>query len=377
MRSIIQTKCDFGCSACRPMKDLTSSLENIESRMSGLTVHALQTMGYKRLGLSERLSAKFTRLDVFSIQGITLGVPSVPPVTGVIDDISFKVGIGSSVNEICMDLVDEEFVEDELLWREDARSMPPFLVLCLGPTEEFVASGGFFKEDCGDIETYDSFSAVKLELQIKFDKVVPSLLTSLSRSFENEGIYPCVIHKAKSINGRTPDGRKVNDWNLEIRGAVCSVMEINKERSSEILKHSVEKIGSLDEDFAKNFYEASCESDPLKRFLSFFWALERIIHISFEKIDHKAAVSRLLLEFPKMSKSGRELLGEHRKSWSNIRQKFIWCSLQKWVHLTDEDVEKFVELKEVRDKISHGRLSAPDAASIKNIEDFVLRVIAN
>ncbi|MCI5122957.1 MAG: hypothetical protein D3925_00400 [Candidatus Electrothrix sp. AR5] len=38
----------------------------------------------------------------------------------------------------------------------------------------------------------------------------------------------------------------------------------------------------------------------------------------------------------------------------NLAQRFHWCALLVWSQLVDQDVEDFLEIKKVRDKLTHG-----------------------
>jgi hypothetical protein len=345
--------------------------------MATLSNYALEAMGYKTLDPGEKLTAKFTRVDVFALQGISLNEPYSLPVADSINGVPFKMGFGSSLNEVCMQLVGDDFVEDEEQWKKDTQSIPPFLLLSFGPTSEHVSATAYCNEIEGKIVTYDSFAEAQEELRTQFDAVVPALLTSLSLSFRSEGRTVRFLHRTAAVVGETLGGKKVIDWRLKVNGEAFVSTGITEEKVVQLSASALKTAKTLDKEISKFFFQASAEKDPLKRFLNFFFCLERLVHSTFSNIDHQAAVSSLLVGHPSIAESGQKLLAGHRDSWKDLRNKFIWCAMHEWPHLTDADVEQFERLKYVRDRISHGKLSAPDAAAVADIEKLALHILGS
>ncbi|WP_422031378.1 hypothetical protein [Roseovarius sp.] len=341
----------------------------------GLSKSALESLGYKPLAPSESVKGTFTRIDVLVIQGITLNAAYLPPFEEEINGISFRIGIGDSLNEVCKQLVGEEFVDDEEHWKKETKSTPPFMLLLFGPTSEYVGSATHYKEHEGQIETYDSFSEARNELSKQSDAVVPSLLTSLSVTFSSS--YERLVRflpRECVVVGKSLDGKTIRDWRIDFKGTAFASMAVDKGQVTEKAIQSITKAKTLDKKIAKFYYLGSIEKDPLKRFLYFFLSLEVLVHSSFKEIDHRAAVSSLLSNHPHAKDSGQKLLETHRDSWQNLRHRFVWCIMHKWTHLTDADVQQFGRLKAVRDKISHGSLTEPDAATVREIEALMLRI---
>lgn len=325
--------------------------------MAQLSNYALEAMGYSLIGPSEKLNAKFTRVDVFSIQGISLRAPVLPQMQSKMNGISFRMAMGASLNEVCMQLVDDNFAEDEGKWKRETQFLPPYLLLTFGPTKEFNCSATHCKEESGAITTYDGFRDAKVELQEQYDAVVPPILTALSLCFSGDGSSVRFPHRATAIVGESIDGKKVYDWRLRFDAQASVSIAVSGENAAETMALALEKVKELNRNFVAFFHLGSAEMDPLKKFLNFFLSVERIIHSAFSEIDHRAAVSSLMVGHPKIARSGQKLLDAHRDSWKDLKNKFIWCAMHKWTHLTDDDVDLFERLKSVRDGISHGKLS--------------------
>src|SRR6056297_207828 len=337
-----------------------------------LTSYALESMGYKALGPSESLTGTFTRVDVFVVEGITLDAPCLPSLEACINSVPFKMGLGTSLNEVCRQLVGDDYVDDEEQWKKDKRSSPPFLLLSFGPSREYVGSGTHFKESEELLETYDCFREAKKELKKQSDAVVPSLLTSLTLNFSSAERLVKFLPLSSAFCGKSKEGKKIFDWYLEVSGGAIACKRFDDNSAEERTASAVKIAKTFDRETAQFYYRGSTEKDPLKRFLHFFLCVERLVHSTFSKIEHREAVSSLLSGHATTETSGQKLLAAHRDSWKDLRNRFIWCVMHKWTHLSDADVEQFEQFKSVRDRISHGKQSAPDGATVTDIEAFVI-----
>jgi hypothetical protein len=172
-----------------------------------VSTHGLEAMGFKALGQNETVTGTFTRIEIFEVQGFTLGAPCFQPIEDEISGIPFKFGFGASLNAVCKMLVGDVYTEDEEQWKKDTRSSPPYMLVAVGPTDEHVGSGSYFKEDQDDIFTFDSFSKAREELSEQVDKVVPTLLTALSLTFSSDELPVRFIPRDYHIFGKSADGR--------------------------------------------------------------------------------------------------------------------------------------------------------------------------
>jgi hypothetical protein len=287
------------------------------------------------------------------------------------------VGLGASLNEVCRQLVGDDFTEDEEKWKNEKRCNAPFLVVAFGPTKEYTCLTTHFKEHEGNIETYDGFREAKEDLRRQSDAVVSSLLTSFNLSFSSAEQLVCIAPIDSAISGRSLDGRRINDWSFKLRSEACVSKRMDNVAVMEKMNFAIHNSKCFGGEVASFFYRGSLEKDPLKRFLYFFFCVERLVQSTFSDIDHPAAVSSLLSGHARMEVSGQKLLAEHRYSWKELTNRFIWCAMQKWTHLLDADVKKFEELKSIRDKLSHGTLSEPPNGAVTGIEVLALRILSD
>lgn len=339
-----------------------------------ITNHGLEAMGYETMGPSECLRGTFTRIEIFSIQGMALETTSLAPISENINGVRFKLGFGSSLNEVCRQLIENDYVDDEEQWKKDTRSRAPFMILLFGPTDEHIGTGTHFQNHGDIIATYDSFQKAKQELSRQVDAVVPSLLASLSINFANEEHKLSFPHCQSTVSGKTPDGKKILDLKFDISATVIVSRSMHEAELSKILASSFSMAKRIDNDIAHFYYNGLNESDPLKRFLNFFLFIERSIHQTFKKIDHDVGASNLLSQHEHVSIYGKKLFNTQRNSWSDLRSRFIWCIMHKWIHLTDLDGENFDHLKGVRDNISHGAISEPKSEDVAAIEALAVRI---
>jgi hypothetical protein len=168
--------------------------------------------------------------------------------------------------------------------------------------------------------------------------------------------------------------RSINDVRLTLSSRGYVSRKLDEVALNAATALSLKKAQALDPKIAKFYYLGSNEDDPLKRFLYFFLFVERLVHSTYSGIDHGAAVSSLLAGYARVGGYGKILLDANRNSWNNLRNRFIWCVMHRWTHLTDADIDQFEKLKAVRDEIAHGTRSAPDGAAVISIEVLVQRL---
>ena len=132
--------------------------------------------------------------------------------------------------------------------------------------------------------------------------------------------------------------------------------------------------GEIDAKVARFYHLALNESDPLKRFLYFFLAIEIQTHATFSAIDHQQNLANLVVVPTRAAASAKVLFGEQRNSWRALKERFVWCVLCVWTHLSDSDVQELSGLKAVRDKIAHGSIAVPPDASVSAAEKLATKL---
>lgn len=114
--------------------------------------------------------------------------------------------------------------------------------------------------------------------------------------------------------------------------------------------------------------------DLLKKFLYFFLAIEIETHATFKRIDHVANLSTLITAPDRVAASTQDFFDGQRQRWINLRDRFLWCVLCVWTHLSDADVEEFGRLKSVRDDIAHGSIATPPHSAVIGAEQLAAKL---
>lgn len=339
-----------------------------------LSRYVLEAMGFRPLEPAERVRGSFSRIEVFGIQGIALDRPCFPLIQDKIDGFQFKFAIGNSVNEICKQLSSDRLIDNEEAWLKDKNAAPPYILIMFGPTHEYIGDGSHVKEDGDEIATYDSFGKAKEDLKKQSDAVIPRLMTALSIMFSADDRLVRFIPKDVALSGRTPDGKIIHDIRMTVSAEGFISRSLDALEVTERSSSSVKLAKSLNAQVANFYFLALNEKDPLKRFVYFFIFIERMVHSTFSDIDHQVAVGSLLNDHSHVKSYAQKMLADHRDCWRDLRNRFTWCVMHKWTHLNDSDIEKFEQLKLVRDSISHGKLSSPDAATVRSVEALAIRL---
>ena len=117
------------------------------------------------------------------------------------------------------------------------------------------------------------------------------------------------------------------------------------------------------------------EEDDLKKFLFCFTAMESATHATFKQIQHEDVVSGIVQLNERAQRSGRSLFGNQKAKLRPLRDRFTWCVVAAWTHLSDADVDEFLELKKWRDDIAHGSIVVPPKGAAARAERLATRVL--
>ena len=331
----------------------------------------LEARGFRKLAPDEKVTGCFFRIEIFQIRGLKLDTAIIGPLEGVVNESSYKLAAGANLNEVCRNLTGHDFTNDEKQWKKDNHTADPFLAILLGPTDEYVSNGNHVQEDGAHIYTYDSFGEAQLELRRLSDAVLPSIISELSFSLSNSEHVVRLVPVKVSVAGTSADGRLICDTRIQFHGEAYVSINTDEKNVRGGLAKAIENAASIHPRVAEFSFLAFNESDPLKRFLYFFLALERLIHSTFDEINRKQKASALIKEHKRIERHGTNLLDNFPE---NLANKFIYCAMHEWQHLNDNDVDKFLSMKKVRDKIAHGDVSVPKDKAVAEVEALVFRI---
>jgi hypothetical protein len=334
----------------------------------------LERMGYQPLSTPESIAARFHYLHVYEIRGFTVDEASLQAQSGTVVRRPYQLGVGSSVNAVCRTLIGDDLSENELEWQKEHKCSPPYLIVHLGPTDVHTFAGTHARVDEPTIQTYDGFPFARAELHAWGEEVLPSLLAGLASSFSLHDKLVRFVPTDRAFYGITNDGRTVLDSRLLVSASAYGSTRLSADQASERLASAMGIASRMKQKVARFFHLAIHEEDPLKRFLYFFLAIEIETHATFAAIDHPRQISSLVLPPTHAVVTTQTFFEGQRQKWTNLRDRFVWCVLCAWPHLSDSDVEDFKRLKTIRDEIAHGSLATPPSDSVLIVEKLAAKL---
>jgi len=331
-------------------------------------------MGLRQLSESETISARFHYLHVFEVRGFTLEEASLPIRSGSINGRTYELGVGASVNAVFQSLVQDDLADNEQEWEQEKKCTPPYLVIHLGPTKAYSFNGTHAKFDTAMVYTYDGFTDARAELKAWSDGILPILLAGLASSFSLIDQPVKFLPTDHVFYGITNEGKTVLDARLVLSASGYSSTRLTTDQIVERLSSASRIAENMKQKVARFFYLALNEDDPLKRFLYFFLAIEIETHATFARIDHSEKLLDFIHPPSHASATTRSFFDVQSKKWINLRDRFIWCVICAWPHLSDDDVEQFKRLKTIRDEIAHGSLATPPHDAVVSAEKLAVRL---
>jgi hypothetical protein len=330
--------------------------------------HVIEAMGFERAPKNASLTARFHRFDVFCLRGVRISQQKPIIQSHHLYDSEIAIGIGNSVNAICKSMVDDLFVDDEAEWQKDKKCSPPYVVIHFGPTSAHTSALRFLRRTGKTIHTYDAFSAAKSEVRQLSDRLLPAIITALSCVlFEDGRPMPKFVPVDTAAFGLTASNETVIDTRFELSATANSASGWKPASIRKALGKVPDIVAKIDAKSASFFRLALAEKDALRRFLYFFLSIEIATHACFKGMKHDELVDKLTTKPTKQWAKGLSFLTQVEK-WPNLKDRFLWCALFVWTHLSDEDVGTFARLKKSRDDIAHGSNAAPNANDVESAE---------
>jgi hypothetical protein len=342
---------------------------------TSITKYALEKMGFQCWPPDQPLAAKFYSLHVYEIRGFTLEAPSLEPISGSVAGVAYRLSVGSSVNAVCRQIVQDDYVDSEEQWEKEHKCTPPYLVVYFGPTAVHEFVGSHAKEEKKTISTYEGFPDARAELKAFGEKVLPPLLSALALSFSSNDAPVCFLPTHSTVFGITSDGRTVSDFTISFSGSGYVSSKLDHTQIEGKIAAAVNIASAMNPKVARFFQLALDENDQLKKFLFFFLAIEIETNSTFDKIDHAARLSMLIAASDRVPVSTKELFDRSNGQWTTLRDHFVWCVICVWTHLSDADVKNFGELKKVRDGIAHGRITTPPRSDVATVEKLAEKLL--
>lgn len=324
----------------------------------------MKRMGFRQLVLGEVISGVLHSLHVYEVRGFTLNESALAPQEGNISGIAYSLAVGSSVNEVCRRLVGDDFTDDEAAWQKEHNCTPPYLIIYFGPTHEYRGCGNLVKDDEQTITTYESFSEARMELRAWEHCVLAPLLTALACGFETHDKPVKFLPTDRAVFGLSVDGRTIDDIAFFGSASGYGSTHLDAAQIQERLASARTIAANMNPKVARFSHLALLEDDTLKKFLYWFLAIEIQTHATFAAINHAENMSKLVVAPPRAAVTTQSFFDGQRQRWTTLKDRFVWCVLCVWTHLSDSDVDEFRRLKGIRDQIAHGSITVPSAESV-------------
>ena len=123
-------------------------------------------MGFKTIPEGHSIVAKFSSVTVLEARGITVDAQGAKAVRGNAANVEYGIAISASLNDACKALMGDNYAEVEDEWKQEYKCIGPFVLVSIGPTNDFTCSSGWSKEEQdGSLTTFDSFPGLREELK--------------------------------------------------------------------------------------------------------------------------------------------------------------------------------------------------------------------
>jgi hypothetical protein len=333
-----------------------------------LSSQVMESIGFRRIDEGELIVAAFHSIHVYEVQGFTVDKETVLVTHGAISGTAYTVAVGSSVNQLSRALVGDDLVADEVAWVKEHWCIPPYVLVHFGPTSQHSCGSGHIKEEESTLVTFDSFASAKAELRSLESRVLPSLVTALTCAFSSSENHIRFQAVSREVFGITPDGVVLHDIRFELKASAYVSRKLPMDSLQATVDRTTSLAARINPKVSRFFHLALEEDDPLKRFLYFFLSIEIETHAAFSSIDHSAHIARLINSEDRVRAVSTSFFEAQRERWTTLNDRFVWCALCIWTHVSDSDIEEFKRLKKIRDDIAHGSIAEPPAESVSAVE---------
>lgn len=339
-----------------------------------LGAFVLEKMGLNRYSPKKAIDAFYFRIELFRIEGLSVKTSVVRPAYCVIGGVNVHIAIGASANALAQCLGRDNFVENEDELLKEYKSPGPYCMILVGPSNVLQHHFEYCKEDTKEIIVYDELRTMSSVLDIVKKRIVPNILASLSITFNSGDHYVKFHPVTRVLYGETLDGKIIKPFSVTGSATLSVNRDMDESEIAETLVCTASYAVNINDKTADFFALALSETDALKRFLYFYMSIEIEIHRTFKKSDHKEHLARIIT-YPDIIKTNLErLFGEHRNTWTNPLERFVWCSICAWKGMEDADVDAFKRVKKTRDEISHGERSIPQPSIVKDVEILARKI---
>jgi len=341
-----------------------------------LTRYAIEAMGYTEYPPTDVIEVHFGICRAYSLRGIVFEQECEGKQSEVLSVADLcNVAIAQSINKASKMLVGDIFVEDEEKWLSDKKVNPPFLLIYFREASPRELRGGYRQEKDGYICTYDAFPEGKKEIREWEDEAIPGIVTSLTVNLSTLERQVDLVPIEHSIFGITSKGQKLFD--LKVTGSASAYVSSPKslEEINTSLEKSKELLPVLTKDMCRHFYAALNEPDTMKKFLGYFQFIERYTHSTYKSLSYSNDVQEAFNVPERVKEPATKFFKDIFADSKNLSQRFHWCSILVWKKIEESDVACFLDMKKIRDQLSHGEHIEETELPIDKAKTLALKLL--
>lgn len=342
-----------------------------------LTKYGIEMMGFTEYPESDSLEVHFGIIRVYSLQGVNFKPDSTSSYSEIVGfGENCTVAISHSINKACQLLTGDDFIdEDEEEWIKKKKITSPFVLIYFKEFQARTLNSGHRKEHDGNIYTYDAFPDGKLDIQKWEKESLPSIVTALTVHFSTSERPVALLPVERTVFGTTDTGATLFD--IKLTGSATLVVSSGKtaEEINESLANSSNLFNKLTYKSSRHIYSALNESDRLKQFISYFMFIERYAHSQFKLLNYDNDAHTVFNLPERVSESAKLFFESRFEDSKNLAQRFHWCAILAWQQLNDQDVKDFLDIKKIRDKLTHGEDVEESELPVEKIKTLALKLL--
>jgi hypothetical protein len=312
-------------------------------------------MGYTEYPLTDVIEVHFGTLRAYSLRGMVFEQDcqeKQSEVASIADRCT--VAIAQSINKASKMLVGDAFVEDEEKWLSDKKVSPPFLLIYFREASPRKLQGGYRQEKDGCIYTYDAFPEGKKEIRKWEEEAIPGIVTSLTVNLSTLERQVDLVPIECSVFGITSQGQTLFDLKITLSTSGYTSSPKSLEEINTLLEKSKGLLPVLTKDMCRHFYAALNEPDTMKKFLGYFQFIERYTHSTYKSLKYSNDAQEAFNVPDRVKEPATKFFENIFSDSKNLSQRFHWCSILAWKKIEESDVACFLEMKKIRDQLSHG-----------------------
>ncbi len=337
--------------------------------------HALEVMGYTEYLDNDILDLQFHILLIFEIKGI--GLNDVASELGTFDiHKNCTAIITDSLNTGCIKLTGQDFSDDESLWLKENKFSNPFLLINFKESSISQLKGGYRQNFGETVCTYGAFTYLIKEIQEWRNETLPKIITLLTLRLANFNSNIKIKPIYEKTYGLTVDGKLVEDINFKIQANIMQISVITGDEIKNISFDFENKMDNLSSELSNIFYSALNEVDKFKQFLEFFHFIERFTHGCFKKLKYNNEIIKVFNIKDEIQETSNQFFEKIFSDSKNLSSRFQWCSIVLWNNIKDEDVYNFLEIKKIRDKLSHGERVEYNNIPVEKTRELIFKLLA-